>query len=95
MMMKTQCLASLKNLGVPLIDCTGEAELDISRVVRAHNAQCGIEEEKEGVTQKVYFAYGNDTDFIAMANVPYIEFGQIRARGEANEEHQVCMYGLS
>jgi hypothetical protein len=68
-MMKCQFLATLKDLGITAIKCHGEAELDIARVIRIQNSIPG--------NNKSYFAYGDDTDFLVMAAVPYIEFGKI------------------
>lgn len=67
---KRQLLASLKNCGVAVHNCQGEADHEIAQFVSQSNAPYKVGEER-------FFAYGRDSDYMAMRGCPYVEFGTI------------------
>ena len=69
---KKQLIACLKDCGVTMEWSDGEADQDIARLVHAGNMECAVGEEK-------FYAYGRDSDYLAMRSCPYIEFGTIEA----------------
>jgi hypothetical protein len=69
---KAQLVDSLKRCGVPFVTCAGEADQEVAKFVCAGNAGCAAGEEK-------FFAYGRDSDYLAMRACPYIEFGAVQA----------------
>lgn len=67
---KRQLLASLKARGIAVTTSAGEADQDIAKFVCQSNASCAVGEER-------FFAYGRDSDYVAMKGCAYIEFGTI------------------
>ena len=59
-----QFKATLWEMGVQIVRSNGEAELEIARRVRVHNKLAGREQA---------FAYGGDSDFMVMADCPFIQ----------------------
>lgn len=69
---KKQLVATLKNIGVSSKICKGEADQDIAKAVQSGNKGLNVGEE-------MFFAYGRDSDFYAMKDCPYLDFGTVTA----------------
>ena len=69
---KKQLVATLKNVGVNSKICRGEADQDIAKAVQSGNKGLAVGEE-------MFFAYGRDSDFFAMKDCPYLDFGTVTA----------------
>ncbi|KAH9252921.1 hypothetical protein BASA81_009077 [Batrachochytrium salamandrivorans] len=62
---------TLARLGIEQVNSEGEADLEIAFRIQLFNAE-----------SREYFCYGRDSDYVAMRNCPYIEFGSLKIKDE-------------
>ena len=68
-----QFLATIADLGIPIVSCEAEADQEVALAVVQSNAVSADHR---------HFAYAKDSDFIAFANCPYIPFDSFTIQEE-------------